>query len=58
MVISSKLPARGYRVDGKASETVRLMIRLRFRYARPYAGEAEPNPDGGFRLGSSGWNCC
>jgi len=24
MVISSKLPARGYRVDGKAAETVRL----------------------------------
>ncbi|WP_234682580.1 hypothetical protein [Bradyrhizobium monzae] len=24
MVISSKLPARGYRVDGKAAETIRL----------------------------------
>jgi hypothetical protein len=28
MVISSKLPARGYRVDGKAAETVCLMIGL------------------------------
>jgi len=31
MVISSKLPARGYRVDGKAAETISLMIRLWFR---------------------------
>jgi len=28
MMISSKLPARGYRVDGKAAETVRLRGRL------------------------------
>jgi hypothetical protein len=25
MMISSKLPARGYRADGKAAETVRLV---------------------------------
>jgi hypothetical protein len=31
MVISSKLPARGYRVDGKAAETVCLIIRFQFR---------------------------
>jgi hypothetical protein len=31
-VISSKLPARGYRVDGKAAETVRLGQRLWFRW--------------------------
>jgi hypothetical protein len=32
MMISSKLPARGYRVDGKAAETVRLDRRLWFRW--------------------------
>jgi hypothetical protein len=32
MMISSKLPARGYRVDGKAAETVRLDRRLSFRW--------------------------
>jgi hypothetical protein len=33
MVISSRLPARGHRAEGKAAETVRLTIRLRFRWA-------------------------
>jgi hypothetical protein len=54
MVISSKLPARGYRVDGKAAETVRPDHQVSVSMGQPYAGEAEPNPDEGFRLGSSG----
>jgi hypothetical protein len=51
MVISSKLPARGYRVDGKAAETVRLMIGLRFRWTRPYAAKAEPKAEWGLQIG-------